>query len=117
MPDTIKNNDLLNKVFDDHSLLSADISELKRYLLACAEIRETDVLNPRVKEGLPKRKEFIRELITIRLQEKEGFHRNFSIYAATILAALAFALSVSQEFRSYKRDINSSSLPAAIPVK
>ena len=60
MSDTVKHNDLLNAAFNDERLLSAELPELKRYLLACTEMRETDILNPRVKEGLPKRTEFIR---------------------------------------------------------
>ena len=52
---TIRNNDLLNAAFNDETILSADLPQLKRYLLACTETRETDILNPRVKDGLPRR--------------------------------------------------------------
>src|SRR4051794_34003141 len=66
---TIRNNDLLNAAFNDDKILSADLSQLKRYLLACTEMRETDILNPRVKEGLPKRTEFIKQLIQLKQAE------------------------------------------------
>ena len=69
MPNTVKNNDLLNAVFDDERVLTAKIPDLKRYLLACAEMRETDITNPRVKEGLPKRTELIKLLIQLRQTE------------------------------------------------
>jgi len=66
---TIRNNDLLNAAFNDETILSADLLQLKRYLLACAEMRETDILNPRVREGLPKRTEFIKQLIQLKQAE------------------------------------------------
>ena len=66
---TIRNNDLLNAAFSDERLLSADLAQLKRYLLACTEMRDTDILNPRVKEGLPKRTEFIKQLIQLKQME------------------------------------------------
>ena len=66
---TIKNNDLLNAAFNDETILAAKLPELKRYLLACTEMRETDILNPRVKEGLPKRTEFIKQLIELKQAE------------------------------------------------
>jgi hypothetical protein len=66
---TIKNNDLLNAAFNDEAILLADLPQLKRYLLACTEMRETDILNPRVKEGLPKRTEFIKQLIQLKQAE------------------------------------------------
>jgi hypothetical protein len=66
---TIRNNDLLNAAFNDEAILSADLPQLKRYLLACTEMRETDILNPRVKEGLPKRTEFIKQLIQLKQAE------------------------------------------------
>ena len=72
MPDTVKHNDLLNAAFDDERVLRADLPELKRYRLACAEMRETDILNPRVKEGLPKRTAFIDMLI--QMKEREITH-------------------------------------------
>ena len=77
MPDTVKHNDLLNAAFDDERVLRADLPELKRYLLACAEMRETDILNPRVKEGLPKRTEFIKQLI--QLKQYEVSHRDLVV--------------------------------------
>ena len=66
---TIRNNDLLNAAFNDEAILLADLPQLKRYLLACTEMRETDILNPRVKEGLPKRTEFIKQLIQLKQAE------------------------------------------------
>jgi|SRR5882724_9929007 len=66
---TIRNNDLLNAAFNDETILSADLLQLKRYLLACTEMRETDILNPRVREGLPKRTEFIKQLIQLKQAE------------------------------------------------
>jgi hypothetical protein len=69
MSDTIRNNDLLNAAFRDDTILSADLPQLKRYLLACTEMRDTDILNPRVKEGLPKRTEFIKQLIQLKQAE------------------------------------------------
>jgi hypothetical protein len=66
---TIRNNDLLNAAFSDERLLSADLAQLKRYSLACTEMRDTDILNPRVKEGLPKRTEFIKQLIQLKQME------------------------------------------------
>ncbi len=66
---TIRNSDLLNAAFSDERLLSADLPQLKRYLLACTEMRDTDILNPRVKEGLPKRTEFIKQLIQLKQTE------------------------------------------------
>ncbi len=77
MPDTIKNNDLLNAAFDDGTILSASPHDLKRYLLACAEMREVDILNPRVKEGLPKREAFIKQLIA--MHQTEVSHRSLEI--------------------------------------
>jgi hypothetical protein len=77
MPDTARNNDLLNSAFDDETILSASIHDLKRYLLACAEMREVDILNPRVKEGLPKREEFIKRLIAI--HQKEMSHVSLEV--------------------------------------
>jgi hypothetical protein len=65
----MRNNDLLNAAFSDERLLSADLAQLKRYLLACTEMRDTDILNPRVKEGLPKRTEFIKQLIQLKQME------------------------------------------------
>ena len=77
MSDTVKHNDLLNAAFDDERVLGADIPKLKRYLLACTEMRETDILNPRVKEGLPKRTEFIKQLIQLR--QAEVSHRDLVV--------------------------------------
>mgnify|MGYP003659172242 FL=1 len=77
MPDTAKNNDLLNAAFDDWTILSASIHDLKRYLLACAEMRESDILNQRVKEGLPKREAFIKQLIA--MHQTEVSHRSLEV--------------------------------------
>ncbi len=77
MPNTVKHNDLLNAAFDDERVLRADLTELKRYLLACTEMRETDILNGRVKEGLPKRTEFIKQLI--QLKQSEVTHRDLMV--------------------------------------
>jgi hypothetical protein len=77
MPDTAKNNDLLNAAFDDGTILSASIHDLKRYLLACAEMREADILNQRVKEGIPKREAFIKQLIA--MQQTEVSHRSLEV--------------------------------------
>lgn len=77
MPDTAKNNDLLNAAFDDGTILSARIHDLKRYLLACAEMRESDILNPRVKEGIPKREAFIKQLIA--MHQTEVSHRSLKV--------------------------------------
>jgi hypothetical protein len=77
MPDTIRNNDLLNTAFDDETILSASIHDLKRHLLACTEMIEVDILNQRVKEGLPKREAFIRQLIAMR--QAEDSHRSLEI--------------------------------------
>jgi hypothetical protein len=74
---TIRNNDLLNAAFNDEKILSEDLPQLKRYLLACTEIRETDILNPRVKESLPKRTEFIKQLI--QLKQAEVTHCDLAI--------------------------------------
>jgi len=78
MSDTaIRNNDLLNAAFNDEKILSADLPQLKRYLLACTEMRESDIVNPRVKEGLPKRAEFIKQLI--QLKHAEVTHRELAV--------------------------------------
>ena len=77
MPDSVKNNDLLNAAFDDETILSSNIHDLKKYLLACTEIREADIINKRVKEGLPKREVFIRQLIE--MQQAEATHRSSKI--------------------------------------
>ncbi len=76
---TIRNNDLLNAAFSDERLLVADLPQLKRYLLACTEMRDTDILNPRVKEGLPKRTEFIKQLI--QLKQSEATQRELALKA------------------------------------
>lgn len=69
MPDTPSNNALLNRAFDDETIISSDLDTLKRLLLACTEMREEDITNPRVKEGLPKRTEFIKQLIALKQSE------------------------------------------------
>lgn len=69
MPNTLKNNDLLNAAFNEERVLSADLPELKRYFMACAEMRDADILSPRVREGVPKRAEFIRFLIQSKERE------------------------------------------------
>ena len=74
---TVRNNDLLNAAFSDDKILSADLTQLKRYLLACTESRDTDILNPRVKEGLVKRTEFIKQLI--QLKQAEVTHRDLEV--------------------------------------
>ena len=71
---TIRNNDLLNAAFSDEKIIAADLPQLKRYLLACAEMRDVDILNPRVKEGLPKRTEFIKKLIELKQAEIAQHH-------------------------------------------
>jgi hypothetical protein len=93
---SIIHGDTLNKAFRDENLISADLPELKRYLLACTEIREVDVLNPRVLEGIPKRKEFIRELISIKIEETKAIHATRSIIIAIIFSSLAFGISLTQ---------------------
>jgi hypothetical protein len=67
----------LNAAFDDGTILSASIHDLKRYLLACAEMREADILNQRVKEGIPKREAFIKQLIA--MQQTEVSHRSLEV--------------------------------------
>ena len=76
MPNTPKHNDLLNAAFDDERVLRADIPELYRYLLACTEMRDTDILNDRVREGVPKRTEFIK--LRIQSLEREISHRELA---------------------------------------
>lgn len=73
MPDTIKNNDLLNAVFDDASILNANKEQLRQYLLACTEMRPSDISNPRVLEGLPLRTALIQHLLAA--QQHEATHR------------------------------------------
>jgi hypothetical protein len=48
------------------------VHDLKLYRLACSEMRETDILNPRVKEGLPKRTALLDMLI--QMKEREITH-------------------------------------------
>ena len=68
----------------------ASIHDLNRYLLACTEIREVDILNQRVKEGLPKREAFIRHLISIR--QSEISHRSLVIRSNWTIAISLFTL-------------------------
>ncbi len=99
MPDTRRNNDLLNAAFDDETILSASTHDLKRYLLACTEMREVDILNQRVKEGLPKREAFIRQLIS--MQQAEISHRslkNQSNWTIAISVATLLVLIVTTYF-------------------
>jgi hypothetical protein len=103
MPDTVKNNDLLNAVFNDERVLSATLPELNRYLLACTEMREADILNARVKEGLPKRTEFIKHLIQLR--QTEASHRdlvirgNWSIGISLVTLALLAIKTIADLYR------------------
>lgn len=71
---TISYSDLLEAAFDDETILSAGLDDLKRYLLACTEMRESDILNPRHKEGLPKRTEFIKQLIALKQSDRSHLH-------------------------------------------
>lgn len=88
MSNNAKNNDTLNKVFDDGIVLHADLPELKRLLLACTEMREADILNTRVKEGLPKRTDFIKLLI--QLKEREITHGDLMRRSSwTLVVAIA----------------------------
>ena len=77
MSNTAKHNDLLNAAIDDERVLRAELPELKRYFLACTEMRDADILNARVKEGLPKRTEFIKQLI--QLKEREITHQDLVV--------------------------------------
>jgi hypothetical protein len=101
MADTIKEADLLNTAFNEKKLLSANEQELKLYLMACVEMRESDIKNPRVKEGLPKRTEFIRELISIEATRREHRIAKFSAVSAAVFAAGALIISIGgQAIRS-----------------
>lgn len=98
MPDTIKCNDALNKAFDDGLLLTADIGTLKKYLLYATEMRETDIINPRVKEGLPKRKALIEYLIELKLKESQARHSTRQIYFLMAVGALTLGFQVWNAF-------------------
>jgi len=97
-------SDTLNDAFDDEKVLAADLKTLKRYLLACAELRESETLNPRVKEGIPKRTEFIRELISLEIKAREMRLTAISVVSAALFAAGAFILALKQEIRESRKD-------------
>ena len=103
MKDNATYNDLLNAAFNDEKVLSADLRTLKRYLLACTELREVDILNPKVIEGIPKRKEFIREMISLELRARELRLTTLSIVSGALFALGALILCIKQEFRDEAR--------------
>ena len=97
---TISENDLLKTAFNDEKVLSADLRTLKRYLLSCTEIRECDVINPRVIEGLPKRKEFIREMISLKIKASEMRLAYITMFSAAIFSLGALLIAIRQEARA-----------------
>ena len=111
-------NDTLNAAFSDEKVIAADLKTLKRYLLACTEQRETDTLNPRVKEGLPKRTEFIREMISLEIKAREMRLTSISVISAALFAAGAFFLTLRQEIReSRKAAVEESKAISATPAQ
>ncbi len=108
MPDTKRNNDLLNAAFDDETILSASIHDLKRYLLACTEMREVDILNERVKEGIPKREALIRHFIS--MHQAEVSHRSLKI-RSTWTIVISFATLLILILTTYFDHAPSSSGP------
>jgi len=99
MRDNAKYNDLLNAAFSDEKVLSADLRTLKKYMLACVEMREVDIPNPRVKEGIPKRMEFIREMIALEMRARELRLNTVSVITAALFALGAFLLSLREAIK------------------
>jgi len=114
---TYVHNDTLNDAFSDEKVIAADLKTLKRYLLACTEMRETDILNPRVKEGLPKRTEFIREMISLEIKAREMRLTAISVISAALFAAGAFILALKQEIRESRRVAEEEKAAAVSPAQ
>lgn len=117
MKPTYVHNDTLNDAFSDEKVIAADLKTLKRYLLACTEMRETDISNPRVKEGLPKRTEFIRELISLEIKAREMRLTAISVISAALFAAGAFILALKQEIRESRRVADEEKAAAVSPAQ